>query len=100
MPLQSHATDPYTKNGAVDPYAVLGVRAGETNEATLTAAYKKRSRECHPDAGGSEEAFSLVGAAHQELLRRAHEERWGTSSGAIGSGIKAPLLQITWEPRR
>ena len=72
MPLQTHATEPYTTAaGAVDPYAVLGARPGETNEATLKAAYKERSRACHPDAGGSEEAFSLVGAAYEELLRRS-----------------------------
>ena len=84
----------------VNPHAVLGLRSG-ADEAALQAAYKAQSLKCHPDApGGSDEAFTLVAAAYDECMRRLHEERWGTSSGAIGSGIKAPLKQITWEPRR
>ena len=81
----------------VDPYAVLGVRRG-ANENELKAAYKLQSVKCHPDAvGGSQEAFQLLQAAYEEVKRRAYEEQWGTSSSAIGSGIAAPLKQITWK---
>ena len=80
----------------LDPYKVLGVRPG-VSEETLKAAFKWRSVETHPDhAGGSQEDFQLVGAAYEELKRRLHQERWGTSSGSSGSGIAAPLKQITW----
>ena len=82
----------------LDPYKVLGIRPGASEEA-LKAAYKKRSQETHPDhASGSQEAFQLVGAAYEEVKRRLHQERWGTSSGSYGSGVQQPLKQITWAP--
>lgn len=83
----------------LDPYKVLRIRPG-ADEATVRAAYKKRSAETHPDAGGSENDFQVVGAAYEEVKRRMHNERWGTSSGAIGAGLQDSHArkQITWVP--
>lgn len=83
----------------LDPYKVLRIRPG-ADEATVRAAYKKRSAETHPDAGGSENDFQVVGAAYEEVKRRMHNERWGTSSGAIGAGLQESHArkQITWVP--
>lgn len=80
-----------------DPYEVLGVRSG-ASEAQIKQAYKAAASLAHPDApGGSESLFKLIQAAYEECLRREHADRWGTSSSAIGSGIQAPLEQITWK---
>lgn len=34
---------------------------------TITKAYKKRARKCHPDKGGSKEAFTQLATAYNEL---------------------------------
>ena len=81
----------------LDPYAVLGLRSGAT-EAEIRHAHRVRAASAHPDMpGGSEALFHLVQAAFEECIRRDHVARWGTSSSTIGSGVKAPLKQITWK---
>lgn len=48
----------------MDPFAVLGLPPTAT-PAQVKAAYRAKSRELHPDAGGDEAAFrELVEAAH------------------------------------
>ena len=85
-----------TKAKPVDPYQVLGIRAGATEEQ-IKRAYKNAAAISHPDApGGNSDTFTLVQAAYDECLRREHQERWGTSANAIGAGIQAPLKQIEW----
>ena len=83
-----------------DPYEVLGLRSG-ASEAQIKQAYKVQAAIAHPDApAGSESLFQLIQAAYEECLRREHEDRWGTSSSTIGSGIQAPLKQIQFKLRR
>ena len=71
---------------------ILGVRH-DAGEKVLHAAYKERAREHHPDAGGSAEAFEMVGNALEVLRQYAHQQQWGTSSSAYGSHVgPAPKL--------
>jgi tetratricopeptide (TPR) repeat protein len=59
-----------------DHYAVLGVAVGVA-EAEVRRAYKAKALTTHPDKGGSEEAFKLVGEAYAVLMdatrRAAHD---------------------------
>ena len=74
---------------ADDLYAVLGV-ASTASPEEIKKAYRRRARECHPDAGGDEEEFKRVTHAHQILSdpeRRARYDRFGddgTSRGGAG----------------
>lgn len=43
----------------LNPYEELGV-ARDADEATIRRAYRKVSKQAHPDAGGTEEAFAKV----------------------------------------
>jgi len=48
-------------------YAILGL----TPEATvdqITAAYRRKARECHPDHGGSDAAMAAVNEAYERLM--------------------------------
>ena len=48
-------------------YKILGINEGETNKAVIKAAYIKRAKETHPDAGGSAEEFTKVQKAAEQL---------------------------------
>jgi len=65
--------------GQTDPYQELGVdRLASDRE--IKEAFKKRARETHPDAGGSDEDFSRASNAHALLLdpiRRAQYDATG-----------------------
>ena len=51
---------------AADLYAVLGVPDSATQEE-IEAAYQRKVREVHPDAGGSADAFCAVQEAYRAL---------------------------------
>ena len=53
-------------SGKMDPYAVLGVRPGVTEEI-LKSALRRREMETHPDRGGTSEAFREVMEAGKVL---------------------------------
>ena len=80
--------------------ALLGVSAA-SDAATLKAAYRRAAQLYHPDTGtaaeASAEAFAAVQNAFEVLQKHAHEQQWGTSSSAIGAGVKAPPKRITHE---
>lgn len=52
----------------MNPYTVLGVTAAATPDE-IRAAYRRRAKETHPDAGGSDEAFRAVQDAYETLKR-------------------------------
>jgi curved DNA-binding protein CbpA len=63
--------------GAGDPYGVLGVKRGASEEQ-IHAAYRDAVRRTHPDAGGSAAAFEAVQEAYETLrdpTARARFER-------------------------
>lgn len=50
----------------MNPWEVLGLEPGATPEV-IASAYRRKCRECHPDTGGSAEAFRQVEEAYQLL---------------------------------
>ncbi len=61
----SSAAEP---GGAIDPHEVLGVPPG-TDEAAVTAAYRREAKRWHPDArgGGGHDRMALLNAAYARL---------------------------------
>lgn len=60
-------------------YEVLGV-AADSDIESIKAAYRRRSRETHPDAGGNAEEFKAVNEAFQVLSderKRAQYDQYG-----------------------
>lgn len=54
---------------AIDPYAVLGVRAADPLDA-VKASYRLKALEHHPDRGGSPESFMAIKRAYDTIVRR------------------------------
>jgi hypothetical protein len=50
----------------------------------IQAAYRRKSRECHPDHGGSNEAMAKINTAYENLVDYIIDSRQGRR-GAIGS---------------
>ena len=71
---------------AADLYAILGVSQDATDEE-LKKAYRKKSRELHPDTGGDEDAFKELQAAYEVLKNpqaRANYDQYGDPRGPLG----------------
>lgn len=78
---------------ADDLYEVLGVAPSASPEE-IKKAYRRRARECHPDAGGDEEEFKRVTHAHQVLSdpeRRARFDRFGDDGTSRPNGAGDPF---------
>jgi len=79
-----------------DPYAVLGLERTAT-PAEIRAAYRRLSKEKHPDAGGSAEAFAEIGLAHNILMdesRRATFDREGKVTEDKPDNARAGAIQL------
>jgi len=71
----------------MDPYAVLGVTPGASAEE-ITAAYRARALEWHPDVRGSEGAalrMAAINAAYEVLRAAASPSGSGVVPGASAS---------------
>ena len=73
----------------IDPYQVLGVSRGASDEE-IKKAYRSLSRKYHPDANvnnpnkdQAEEKFKQVQQAYDQIMK---EKQHGTNYGAYGSG--------------
>jgi len=63
----------------MDPYETLGVKPDATKDE-IKAAYRRKARDTHPDAGGSADLFAMVASAYGLLAddaARAHYDRTG-----------------------
>lgn len=71
-------------------YEVLGVTRGATPDE-LTAAYRARAKELHPDARPGDvtaaERFARVGAAYRVLSDPAERARYDTSSAPAATAV-------------
>jgi molecular chaperone DnaJ len=75
-----------------DLYEILGVDR-DADDATIKRAYRRRARECHPDAGGDEEEFKQVTHAYQVLSdpdQRVRYDRFG-DDGTPGTRAGDPF---------
>ena len=65
-PLPRRAVVRYDRTGMEDPYKILGVRRGDSDD-DIRAAYRKLAKKHHPDVNAgdkaSEEKFKRVSAA-------------------------------------
>jgi hypothetical protein len=52
------------------PWEALGLQPGASREE-IEAAYRKKAKQAHPDAGGNHDQMARLNAAKTELLRRA-----------------------------
>jgi hypothetical protein len=62
-------------------YEVLGV-APDADRATIRAAYRRRARETHPDAGGDDAAFAAVALAWWTLSSAERRARYDAGEDA------------------
>lgn len=79
-----------------DPYDVLGV-ARDASTADVKAAYKKRAKTMHPDAGGGAEAFAALAHAYEVLSdpgRRARFDATGDADDVNAAAIRAAAIGI------
>ena len=51
-------------------WELLGLKPGAP-EAEIDAAYRRKAKQAHPDAGGSHDQMATLNAARNELLKRA-----------------------------
>lgn len=68
-------------------YGTLGVGKDATGDE-IKAAYRAKSKDTHPDAGGSHEAFAALGKAYALLndpATRADYDRFGDAAGSVQS---------------
>ena len=78
----------------MNPYEILEVDKSAT-EIEIKQAYRRKSRECHPDRGGSDEAMQEVNRAYEVLSdpeKRAEYDQTGAVSNE--PPIEARATQI------
>lgn len=76
-----------------EPHAVLGLAPGATR-AQIHAAYRRLARLAHPDLGGTDELFRVVGTAHDVLTGRNP----GHGASARRSTRRQPPPPPPWRP--
>jgi preprotein translocase subunit Sec63 len=57
-----------TTYGTIDPWVVLGVDKNATHDE-VHRAYKKKSKEVHPDKGGTDEQQIIVNVAYEVICK-------------------------------
>ena len=79
-----------------DLYTVLGV-ARDANLATIRRAFRKKVRSCHPDSGGSAEAFNELKTAYDVLSdpvrRQRYDETGEFGDQASGDPHQAKVIE-------
>lgn len=66
-----------------DPYSILGLKKGATRDK-VRAAFRRLSKQHHPDVGGDPRQFSALKGAHDLLVdedRRKHWDKFGWDCG-------------------
>jgi curved DNA-binding protein CbpA len=59
----------------MNPYRILGIRKN-ASAATITRAYRAKSKQAHPDAGGNSETFEALKTARDVLLDPVRRKRF------------------------
>lgn len=103
----------------INPYEILGI-AKDADEAAIKKAFRDRSKETHPDAGGDQQSFALVklskdvlmdaarrrkfdntGEVDEDTVDRTEAAAWGLIAHMLGmalSGEEDPLKNPLIEP--
>jgi hypothetical protein len=81
------------EDALVDYYHVLGVAPGASWQ-DLKNAYRRRSKECHPDMGGTHERFVELNKAWAVLSDPVSRQAYD----ALRAAPKDPDAIIRWEP--
>jgi len=80
-----------------DLYVLLGVQP-DANLAAIRRAFRKKVRSCHPDGGGSAEAFHELKTAYDvlsdPLRRRRYDETGEIGDQASGDPRQAKTIEI------
>lgn len=78
-----------------DPYTELGLTPSATPEQ-IKAAYRAEAKACHPDAGGTTEAFQAVERAYRILKDPEKRARYDETSeaGDAADNIDAEALSV------
>lgn len=73
------------------PFELLGLQRGAAglDEASVRSAYKRRALLCHPDKGGSHDAFHALSRARDEVLAALGLGPGGGAGAAPGSPPRA-----------
>ena len=83
-------------------YELLGVR-GDATELDLKKAYRKAAVRNHPDKGGDEETFKMIGEAYRVLSdsnARADYDRYGKKYVRGAPRLTAGSRPTRWASRR
>lgn len=78
----------------MNPYEILGLDKTATHDQ-VRSAYRRKAASAHPDAGGTEEAFTLLAEAHRILSdpdERAHYDATGQSKPRDMTEVQAVEL--------
>lgn len=87
-------------------YELLGVR-GDATELDLKKAYRKAAIKNHPDKGGDEETFKMIGEAYRVLSdsnARADYDRYGKKKPTDEVGLREATEMVrgkanpVWQP--
>jgi DnaJ-class molecular chaperone len=69
--------------GKLDPYEILGVQPG-ASEDEIKRAYRKKAMKHHPDKGGDPEEFKKIQGAYDRLTKPEQEPQQGFPGGEAG----------------
>lgn len=76
---------------AAEAASILGIDLDELTEGTIKAAYRTKSKEAHPDTGGTAEAWARVSWAEAALKRwlTARPRPLGKAAGLVPGSCRA-----------
>lgn len=75
----------------VNPYAILGVGDG-ASESDVKKAFRRLSRQHHPDLGGSATAFDAISRAYELIMSGTYESDAG--SGKVIRLVHESLFNV------
>ncbi len=75
-------------------YKVLGVERNATS-AKIKATFRKRSKDLHPDAGGSDKAFAELSFAYMVLRDKKRRARYDEAGEVDESEVNSDLAKIS-----